>query len=591
MENLDFGGLQNTKSNITFAKIVSAPKPFLWSQAYNAGKLFAVLSLEKEITDSENPDSISILGKDLLGKLEEEFFTLDFKDLKSIKQAISNTFKGIDSSIKYAFAASFLSNKTLHIFTVGQGSVFIIRDSKIAKFSANLNEDPKSITAFSGSLKNNDLIIISTNSSLNADQSSINGITPNDIAESLSPEILEKEDGKTSLIIAKYQEANIPKSDPSILLKKQEAQRDKSKERKNSLAFIRNFKKHNPFQNIKLNHSKKVILTLAVIVLIIFVSSVYFGIQKQQISKTRALFTASYPKAEKKYNEGNSLLDLNRNTAHQNFLDAKKILDGAKSKFSKNSKEEKQILELLGKTEKAIDISSGINQVTAKQVNLVSSAFLSLKKNISKESQFTQDENNIYYSDDSSVYKIEKGKEKQNAIVKNDGFWEKPTALGVYLGNIYVLDKSKNSILKFVPTESGYSQGNYITGDVKPDFSKAVSMTIDGSVFVLLKDGLIQKFTRGKPDQFTVSALDKPFSSPSKIFTDKNTSNMYILDNGNSRIVVLNKEGAYQNQYAASILKTAQDFDVKESNPSTNSGQGKKIFVLSQNKIYEIETK
>ena len=35
-------------NNISFSKIVATPTLNSWSQAYNAGKLFAVLSLQKE---------------------------------------------------------------------------------------------------------------------------------------------------------------------------------------------------------------------------------------------------------------------------------------------------------------------------------------------------------------------------------------------------------------------------------------------------------------------------------------------------------------------------------------------------------------
>ena len=61
------------------------PSQSSWSQAYNAGKLFAVLSLEKEIEEVPEKDYLNILGKELLETLEQEFFTLEVKDLESIK--------------------------------------------------------------------------------------------------------------------------------------------------------------------------------------------------------------------------------------------------------------------------------------------------------------------------------------------------------------------------------------------------------------------------------------------------------------------------------------------------------------------------
>ena len=108
-------------------------------------------------------------------------------------------------------------------------------------------------------------------------------------------------------------------------------------------------------------------------------------------------------------------------------------------------------------------------------------------------------------------------------------------------------------------------------------------MTIDGSIWIIESNGTVLKLTKGKADSFNVSGLDKPFTSPTKIFTKNDFNNVYILDNGNGRIVVLTKDGTYKEQYQATVIKNAKDFEVNES--------GKKIFILSGGKIYEIGLK
>jgi len=576
-------------ANIAFAKIVSGPKSFSWSQAYNAGKLFAVLSLEKDIVNIEYPDFLNILGKDTLGKLEEEFFTLDFKDLESIKHAISKTFENIQKGINYSFAASFFVNNTLYLFTINKGTVFIRRGSKIAK-SFLQNENPKSIISSSGFIENNDLIILTTNSLpdiiTNEAFSALGNLTPNEIKEALVPKIQEREDGKTAAIIIKYTESKAKDE-----LKK--IQEETPRLRKNYISLLKNYL---PIKNIELNHANKVTLTLTLIILIIFILSVHFSIRKQESSKTYALFNKNYLEAQKKYNEGDSLLGLNKNLAKSYFLESQKILESVKDKFAKNPKEEKQILALLKRVNDALIVSSSVNLLKAKSVDSKFSNFLLLQIRNASTNQFAQDDKNIYFADGQGVYSVakatldvEKAKEKINTIIKNVDLWKTPGGLGVYLGNIYVLDKnpSRNSrhgqILKFVATANGYSKTNYLSQDLAPDFSQATSIAIDGSIYVLLSNGAIEKFTRGKEEHFIVSSLDKPFSSPSRIFTNIDTKNLYILDNGNSRIVVLSKDGAYQTQYQSDIFKNAKDFEVKETD--------KKVYVLSQNKIYEIATK
>lgn len=565
-------------TNQDFAKIVSLPKPdSAWSQAYNAGKLFAVLSLEKDIVSVESPDFLNILGKGALGRLEEEFFTLDFKDLESIKQAISKAFENIQKGIHCSFAASFFVNNTLYLFTIDNGTVFIRRGSKLAKSHVPQDENTKSITSSSGSLKNNDLIILTTTSLpgiiTNETFSSLDDLTPNEITEALMPKIQEKDDGKTAVIVIRYSESK-PKDEPKTI------QEETPMLRKNYISLLKNYLS---IKNIQFSHTNKAILTLAITILAIFILSVYFGIKKQENSRIYALFNKSYPEAEKKYNEGDSLLGLNKNLAKAYFLESQKILEEVKGKFAKNPKEEKQILSLLKRVNYALSLSSGVNLAKTKPVDSKSSNFLLLQIQNSQANQFTYDDKNIYFVDGQAVYSVENGKEKIHTIIKNTNLWKEQGGLGIYLDNIYVLDKKQKQILKFVATENGYSNINYLAQGLAPDFSKASSMTIDGSIFVLLTDGTIEKFTRGKEDRFAVSSLDKPFSSPSRIFTNIDTKNLYILDNGNSRIVVLNKEGVYQTQYQADILKSAKDFEILEKD--------KKIYVLSENKIYEIESK
>jgi len=97
----------------------------------------------------------------------------------------------------------------------------------------------------------------------------------------------------------------------------------------------------------------------------------------------------------------------------------------------------------------------------------------------------------------------------------------------------------------------------------------------------LKSDGTILKFIQGKKEAFGVAGLDKPIKNPKAIFTNEDTEALYILDNGNSRVVVLEKSGEYHSQYLWSGISEATGLAVSE--------QENKIFLFSQNKIYAIE--
>ena len=76
------------------------------------------------------------------------------------------------------------------------------------------------------------------------------------------------------------------------------------------------------------------------------------------------------------------------------------------------------------------------------------------------------------------------------------------------------MDKA-SGVLKFVPSEDTYSKTDYFTSDT-PDLKNSVSMTIDGSVYILFKDGGIKKYTRGKEDTFELTGLSKQLSASAK---------------------------------------------------------------------------
>jgi DNA-binding beta-propeller fold protein YncE len=202
---------------------------------------------------------------------------------------------------------------------------------------------------------------------------------------------------------------------------------------------------------------------------------------------------------------------------------------------------------------------------------------LVLEKANPSGSGFSQNNDNVYYVTDDSVFAIDKKSGKKSEIFKNDNYWEKAVATAPYQANLYVLD-TKNGVLKFIPSGNNFDKNDYLKQSASLD--TAVSMAIDSAVWVLFLDGSIKKYLRGEAENFSVKSLDKPFANPTKLATDADTQNLYILDRGNSRIVKLGKDGTFQKQYSAGIIKNAKDFEVLEKD--------KKINILSGEKIYQI---
>lgn len=165
-------------------------------------------------------------------------------------------------------------------------------------------------------------------------------------------------------------------------------------------------------------------------------------------------------------------------------------------------------------------------------------------------------------------------------IVKKDDEWGTIAALTAYGGNLYLLDVGKGRIWKYTATESGFTERReYLNPDTLPDLSRAVSMAIDGSVWVTT-EGRIMRFTQGKEQTFNVQGLDVAFGQQIQVFTSDSATHLYVLDAANKRVVVLDKEGLYQAQYVWEGALTPTALAAHEAR--------KQIFLLAGGTIYAI---
>ena len=600
------------ETNIAFAKIVANPTPYSWSQAYNSGKLFAVLSVERNEEESLEKDALNILGKGILDNLEQEYYSLETKDLDSIKNAVLVTSKKIPEDIFSSFVICAIINNLLYVFILGKGKVDIKRGGKLGTILQVDEDISSSVKAASGYLQDKDVIVLQTKQFSDlipseAIAAAIDHQPPSEIAETLAPKIHghEKDQSGAAAVILSYKE---PEEKEEALEtetetkepKEEEITEDRLEESENEmplapveLSLPRSFSIEKVFSPIfkllkipkieNFNHSKKLILTVVAVIAVIFVISAFLTIKKQNDAKVAAMFNQVYPQAQKKYDEGQSLLGLNQNLAFDSFTASKKILEDGKSKFAKGSTQEKQILSLLSKVDSALSSSSGINQTSAQSVDEKLSPILSLEAKTQGVTYATSDDKNIYYVNSNGISSIAKNKGEAKVIIKPSELPKNIGGLGIYFGNLYVLDKDGKQINKFVQTSGGFGKTDYFASGVAPDLSDATSIAIDGSIWILFKDGTIEKFTKGKADSFSPTGLQKGFSNALRISTNVDSNNVYVLDQGNSRIVVVDKNGTYKAQYQTDILKNATDFDVLEAD--------KKVYVLSLGKVFAIDLK
>jgi len=349
------------EKNIVFANIVSTPTLNSWAQAYNAGKLFAVLSLKKEPEEARTEEEgLNAIGKKILNSLEQEFFTLETKDLRSIKGAIEITIQKIPQDVESSFVIGSIVSNVLYLFVLNKGRVNIKREEKIGSIIDG-DKDSEKLKASSGYLKNGDIIVIQTEqfASLVSEStlsSALDHQSPSEISEILAPLIHGTEEGGAAAVIIEYKEdkESLEAEEETVIAPEKENVEEELPvyEEESGSSFFKNFKEKIKLPRLKINHSKKIYLTIAVVIFLILVSTIFLAVKKQEDAKTKAIFDQYYPEASKKYQDGQALVDLNQNLARDNFQAAQNLLKQGETKLPKNSSEEKQVETLLQKVNK-----------------------------------------------------------------------------------------------------------------------------------------------------------------------------------------------------------------------------------------------
>lgn len=599
-----------SKTTFTFGKISATPTHNEWSQAYNAGALFVVLSLSLDGEKESEP--LAGIGKGFLNELEAEFFTLESKDLSGITQALENVLENVPKQVTLTTLVAFIKEQTLYLHLVGDGSIIMKRNDKIGTLLSS-QETTRTIQSASGLLLPNDCLILTTNSfrKLVTDEKITAALSLPDteeMTETLTPHIHKTEEGSACAIVFKAEGEThetpavvTEKKDPSqtepIVDKPQQETIQESPE---EMSYTSSESEHTrPFQQpasanekppmsakipslsqftlfSNLSHRKKVFLSIAGVLIVIFIASIFFTISNQQATARRELFNEIYPEAEKNYEEAEGIVSLNKIQARRELEEAQKLLAQTEGKFPSSSEEYKKTENLLSRIEALLaKLGDSVEVEATKIADSENLLLASLKP--SDRIAVVEDETSIYFLTRDEIGSIRKGSKSETDLVTNNDDWEKPVGLGKFGSNFYVLDQT-NGILKLVPRGSDYSVSDYLTEEVS--MSDASSMAIDSSIYVLFDTGDIKKFTRGKEESFDIKGLDTPLSSPTQIVTSEDLDSLFVLDPKASRIVKLSKSGSVEEEYLSQVITDAKGFSV--------SSDGNTAYVLTEDTIYSL---
>lgn len=196
----------------------------------------------------------------------------------------------------------------------------------------------------------------------------------------------------------------------------------------------------------------------------------------------------------------------------------------------------------------------------------------------------------VNYDDKGSIlFMTESGKvieyldDRMSFLRTTDDSFKKGQVLQAYSNKIYIMDPGNSQIWRYTRRRDTFDAAQaYSTG---VDLKNGVDMAIDGNVYVLGSDGYITKLFQGSKQDFPIKKMPtQPLVKPTKIYTEADMSQLYVLDQGQNRILVYSKDdrtgGAnYTGQYIFDDLKDIRDFYI---NKDTSE-----LYVLTANGVYK----
>ncbi len=193
-----------------------------------------------------------------------------------------------------------------------------------------------------------------------------------------------------------------------------------------------------------------------------------------------------------------------------------------------------------------------------------------------------------YDDQDSVLFFTESGKlieykdDRMSFLQTTDENFKKGKVIDAYSNKIYVLDAAENQIWRYTRRRDKFDAAQPYANGV--DLENGVDLAIDGNVYVLGSDGYITKLFQGNKEDFPIKKLPvKSLISPTKIFTEADMSQIFVLEPSENRVLVYNKDdrtggAVYTGQYIFDDLEDIKDFYVDKD---TNT-----MYVLTGTSIY-----
>jgi len=563
---------------------------------------YLVFTAKNHLTKEETRSKIKAIGEIIDQKKP--------RNLLEFKAVINEEIKKIIKEEAYSCACGWLGENILYLLTFGEGEIYLKRDDKMEMIINGNN-------SASGYVRENDFFIFTAkNFSLLIDKKELKEKLTNqpvkEIVEELTPLLKEKNDAGVIAVFIRFSQ------EKEEFLEEKEEVEISSRQGFAVIAKFKNFlasfsSKFFRYQT-QVSPNKKLTFIAAGILFLVLIWSVGFGYQRRVQSEIAKKVKAYQEKINQKLNEAVDLSPINLPRSMTLLSEAKADLNELKRTLGKkNIKEIKELDELISAKEKQIVKKEEKKYEEFYDLTLIAKNAYGIKMYLDKDEivvlnpeageiyqlSLTKKSNRLikgseikkaslvalyngqifFYQKEKGIYQIKEG-DKINLVVKKDDDWGDLVDFWIYNGNLYLLDKTKDEIYKYLVAEGGFSnKTSYFKSGQAIDLNEANSIAIDSSLYIATNNN-VYKYTAGVREEFKVDLPEKDGSAFTKVFTDKNSNKIYLWEKNKGRVYFLNKDGEYERQIDSNIFSQAADFVVLEAE--------KNIYVLVKEKIYKV---
>lgn len=156
-------------------------------------------------------------------------------------------------------------------------------------------------------------------------------------------------------------------------------------------------------------------------------------------------------------------------------------------------------------------------------------------------------------------------------------------ALATFGSRLYLLLPEHRQVYGFSKTLAGYTGGAPWLKDADIPADRAVSMGVDGYIYLLTRDGKIVKLLKGSPVDFAQSELAIPLVAPTRLLITDALKYLYVLDPPKQRVVVYDTTGKLSRQF---VFPNATDLKAMDV-----GGKDETLYLLDRTAVYRVPLK